>query len=131
MKKRASSFIAVLPVMIACATPPPTNPPPQEPISTNPPMSEPASTPTTLGAPLSKPPEPEPKPLTPQFPPTQYSKREKSDGKCYVQIYANPPYQAEVSCKAPIEPPTGDSKWCTVQSAKDKNVKVNVLCETK
>jgi hypothetical protein len=123
MKKRASSFIAVLPVMIACATPPPTNPPPQEPTST--------SAPTTLGTPISKPPEPETKPLTPQFPPTQYSKREKIDGKCYVQIYANPPYQAEVSCKAPIEPPTGDSKWCTVQSAKDKTVKVNVLCETK
>jgi hypothetical protein len=123
MKKKIS-FIAVLPVVVACSNPMRTSNPP-EPVST--------SAPTTKGAALTPTTNPQPevkKPEEPLYPPEFYSKREKKpDGKCYVQVSANPPYQVEVSCDAPIEAPINGSKWCRVQTAKEPEQKIGVDCD--
>jgi hypothetical protein len=114
MKKKKISFIAVLPVMVACA---------KEPIRTsNPP--EPASTSNPASEPVAKKPEPPEM----KFPPASYSERKTRGKECYVDVAVNPPYQVKVSCTAELEPPVGDSKWCSVELADDNTKKTNVAC---
>jgi hypothetical protein len=141
-KKRVSPFVAVLPMMVFVACP-------QNAIRTsNPP--EPTITPKPLepATKMTNPPEPiidvdarppihvNPPPLDPKLlapkPLAAFSKREKkADGKCYVEVFANPPFAREVSCSAPIEPAAAGETWCKVEDAKDSSKRALVDCASK
>jgi hypothetical protein len=44
--------------------------------------------------------------------------------RCYRQMYANPPSQADVSCSAEVRPPEGDSEWCTVEAVSGEMIEL-------
>lgn len=131
-RAKKTTFIAVLPAMLlaACPKSEPTKNPPPEHTMNPPPQTTPAST-QEVKQPVDKP-QPKPDPAEMKFPPASYSERKKKpDGACYVDVYVNPPYQAKVSCTAPIEPAPAGSEWCLVESQEDPKRKVNVKCEPK
>ena len=112
-----------------------------KPVHVNPPPLDPKVIAPKLptidpGLPPIKPVNVNPPPLDPELVapklPAAFSKREKrADGTCYVQIFANPPYERGVSCIAPIEPAIGGETWCKVEDAKDPSKKVSVDCASK
>jgi hypothetical protein len=144
-KQRAKSFIAVLPILALTACPQslfktsnppePTTPRLPEPTTNTMPTTQIVnpSDPELLSVkPVNvNPPPLDPKILAPKLP-VAFSKREKTaNGKCYVEIYANPPFKREVSCTAPIEPAKEGETWCKVESAGDASKKINVPCDSK